>query len=167
MLTGIALIRRTGDRIITPPPFVADPGFELLFDWVTRGDWPMSTVQNQPGRDNPGTFLIRRGALEARPGSDIGLLWLARPTPPRYVLRLQWMMAAADDNSGVFVAFLHPEKQGYDNTAHAGVNFGFEIQVDELARPDQALIHRTGATYSFKGATDGPLIVHPGTVVSG
>ena len=30
-----------------------------------------------------------------------------------------------------------------------------------MARPDNALIHRTGAIYSFKGPTDGPLIVHP------
>jgi hypothetical protein len=41
------------------------------------------------------------------------------------------------------------------------INFGFEIQIDELARPDNALIHRTGAIYSFKGPTDGPLVVHP------
>jgi hypothetical protein len=41
------------------------------------------------------------------------------------------------------------------------MNFGFEIQIDELARPDNAPIHRTGAIYSFKGPTDGPLIVHP------
>ena len=39
-------------------------------------------------------------------------------------------------------------------------NFGFEVQIDELARPDNALIHRTGAIYSFKGPTDGPLVVH-------
>ena len=62
----------------------------------------------------------------------------------------------ADDNSGVFVGFPHPEQQGYDNTAYVGVNFGFEIQIDELARPDNAPIHRTGAIYSFKGPTDGP-----------
>lgn len=161
MLTGIALARRTGDRILTPPAFVADASFEVLFDGVTLGDWRMSTIRNQPGRDNPGTFLIRRGALEARPGTDLGLLWLGRPTPPRYVLRLEWMMTAPDDNSGVFVAFPHPEQQGYDNTAYVGVNFGFEIQIDELARPDNAPIHRTGAIYSFKGPTDGPLVVHP------
>ena len=38
-----------------------------------------------------------------------------------------------------------------DNTAYVGVNFGFEIQIDELARPDNASIHRTAAIYSFKG----------------
>ena len=161
MLTGIALARRTGDHIMTPPAVVADAGFELLFDGVSLGDWRMSTIRNQPGRDNPGVFRVRRGALEARPGTDLGLLWLTRPTPARYILKLQWMMTAPGDNSGVFVAFPHPEQQGYDNTAYVGVNLGFEIQIDELARPDNALVHRTGAVYAFKGPTDGPLIVHP------
>jgi len=161
MLTGIALARRTGDRIITPAPFAAEAGFDTLFDGVNRGDWRMSTIRNQPGRDNPGQFLIRRGALEARPGTDLGLLWLTRPAPAKYVLRLQWMMTSADDNSGVFVAFPHPEQQNYDNTAYVGVNLGFEIQIDERARPDGVGIHRTAAVYQFKAATDGQLIVRP------
>jgi hypothetical protein len=117
MLTGIALDRRTGDRIITPPPFVAAPGFESLFDGRTLDDWDMSTIRNQPGRDDPGSFVIRRGALEARTDTDLGLLWLNRPTPPRYVLRLEWMMTASGDNSGVYVAFPNPDGEGYDNTA--------------------------------------------------
>ncbi len=161
MLTGIALARRTGDRIISPPAFAASAGFETLFDGTSLGDWTMSTIRNQPGRDNPGRFLVRRGALESLPGSDIGLLWLTRPSPARFVLQLQWMMTAGDDNSGVFVSFPNPENEGYDNTAYVGVNLGFEVQIDELARPDNAPIHRTGAIYSFKGATDGPLNVRP------
>jgi hypothetical protein len=64
-------------------------------------------------------------------------------------------MTAPGDNSGVFVAFPHPEQQGYDNTAYVAVNIGFEIQIDELARPDNALIHRTGSVYAFKAPTDG------------
>jgi hypothetical protein len=44
------------------------------------------------------------------------------------------MMTSADDNSGVFVACPHPEQQNYDNTAYVGVDFGFEIQIDERAR---------------------------------
>jgi choline dehydrogenase-like flavoprotein len=161
MLTGIALARRTGDRIVTPPPFAPDNGFQSLFDGQGLGDWRMSTIRNQSGRDNPGTFVIRRGALESRPGTDLGLLWLNRPTPPRYVLRLEWMMTAPDDNSGVFVGFPNPEGEGYDNTAYVGVHLGFEVQIDELARPDGATIHRTAAIYALKGATDGPLVVHP------
>jgi hypothetical protein len=71
------------------------------------------------------------------------------------------MMTAPTDNSGVFVGFPIPEGEGYDNAAYVGVNLGFEVQIDELARPDSALIHRTGAIYSFKGPTDGPLVVFP------
>ena len=121
----------------------------------------MSTISDQPGRDDPGSFRVRRGALETRTGSDLGLLWLTRPTPASYMLRPQWMMTAFDDNSGGFLGFPDPRSQGYDNTAYVGVNFGFEIQIDELARPDNAPIHRTGAVYSFKGPTDGPLVVRP------
>ena len=55
------------------------------------------------------------------------------------------MMTAFDDNSGIFLNFPDPAQQGYDNTAYVGVNFGFEVQIDELARPDNASIHRTGA----------------------
>jgi hypothetical protein len=161
MLTGIAMSRRTGDLIMTPPSFVADAGFETLFDGLSLGDWTMSAISNQPGRDDPGSFRVRRGVLEARTGTDLGLLWLTRPTPASYILRLQWMMTAPDDNSGIFLGFPDPRREGYDNTAYVGVNFGFEVQIDELARPDNAPIHRTGAVYSFKGPTDGPLVVHP------
>ena len=161
MLTGIALSRRTGDFIMAPPAFTADAGFESLFDGISLGGWTMSTISNQPGRDDPGSFRVRRGVLEGRVGTDLGLLWLTRPTPASYVLRLQWMMTAPDDNSGVFVGFPDPRHEGYNNTAYVGVNFGFEIQIDQLARPDNAPIHKTGAIYSFKGPTDGPLIVHP------
>jgi len=160
MLTGIALARRTGDLIIAPPAFAGDPGFEVLFDGTSLGDWTMSTIRNQPGRDDPGTFQVRRGVLEARTGTDLGLLWLKRPTPNRYVLRLQWMMTAPDDNSGVYFGFPDPRNEGYDNTAYVGVNFGFEVQIDELARPDNAPIHRTGSIYGFKGP-DLPPQTHP------
>lgn len=151
MLTGIALSRRTGDLIMAPSAFAGDPGFEVLFDGTSLGDWRMSTISNQPGRSDAGKFLVRRGMLESRTGTDLGLLWLTRPTPERYVLRLQWMMTAPDDNSGVFFGFPDPRNEGYDNTAYVGVNFGLELQIDELARPDNAPIHRTGAIYSFKG----------------
>jgi len=160
MLTGIALSRRTGDLIMSPPPFAGDPGFEVLFDGTSLGDWTMSTITNQPGRDDPGDFRVRRGTLESRTGTDLGLLWLKRPTPERYVLRLQWMMTAPDDNSGVYFGFPDPRNENYNNTAYVGVNFGFEVQIDELARPDNAGIHRTGAIYGFKGP-DVPSVTRP------
>jgi hypothetical protein len=143
------------------PAFRADPGFETLFDGRTFGDWKMSTIRNQPGRDDPGAFVIRHGALEAHPGTDIGLLWLARPTPSRFVLRLQWMMTSIHDISGVFVGFPHPEEQGYNNTAYVAVNFGFEVEIGGLARPGDALNDGTGAIYVFKSPGEVPLMVRP------
>jgi hypothetical protein len=59
------------------------------------------------------------------------------------------MRTAPDDNSGVYLGFPDPTKEGYDNTAYVAVNFGFEVQIDELARPDNAAVHRTGAVYGF------------------
>jgi hypothetical protein len=150
MLTGIAIARRTGDHIVSPPPPTADLGFTLLFDGSTLNGWRMSTIRNQPGRDNPGRFVAKRGALESQPGTDLGLLWYTTPTPRNFVLKVEWMMTAPDDNSGIFIRFPNPDGEGYDNTAWVGVNLGFEIQIDETARPDGAGIHRTGAIYTFK-----------------
>jgi choline dehydrogenase-like flavoprotein len=150
MLTGIAVARRTGDRIVNPPPPVADSGFTLLFDGTTLNGWQMSAIRNQPSRDNPGRFVVKRGALESQPGTDLGLLWFTTPTPRNFVLKLEWLLTAPDNNSGVFIRFPNPEGEGYDNTAWVGVNLGLEIQIDEMARPDGAGIHRTGAIYTFK-----------------
>lgn len=149
MLTGIALARRMGDHIIKPRAATADAGFTLLFDGTSLNRWQMSTIRNQLGRDDPGSFFVRGGSLEARTGTDLGLLWYTEPAPADFVLRLEWMRTAPGDNSGVFLRFPHPEQQGYDNTAYVAINFGFEVQIDEDARPDGAAIHRTGAIYKF------------------
>jgi hypothetical protein len=112
----------------------------------------MSTIRNQPGRDNPGQFVVKRGAIESQPGTDLELLWHTTPTPRNFVLKVEWMLTAPDDNSGVFVRFPNPEAEGYDNTAWVGVNFGLEIQIDEAARPDGAGVHRTGCPLQLQGA---------------
>jgi len=151
MLTGVALARRTGDRIVAPAPASADTGFQMLFDGTTLAGWQMSTIRNQPGRDNPGRFALKAGTLEAQPGTDLGLLWYTQPSPPNFILKVEWMMTGPDDNSGVFIRFPHPEQQKYDSTAWVAINFGFEIQIDERARPDGAAVHRTAAVYGFKG----------------
>jgi hypothetical protein len=150
MLTGIAVARRTGDLIVTPPAPTADTGFTLLFDGLTTNGWQMSTIRNQPGRDNPGRFVVKRGALESQPGTDLGLFWFTTAAPRNFVLKLEWMLTRPDDNSGVFIRFPNPEGEGYDNTAWVGVNLGLEIQIDDTARPDGAGMHRTGAIYTFK-----------------
>jgi hypothetical protein len=119
-----------------------------IFDGVLTSDWKMSTIKNQPGRDDPGHFQVEDGALVAYPGTDLGLLWYTKPAPNDFVLELEWRLGAADDNSGVFVRFPDPDAKGYDNTAWVAINFGFEIQIDERGMPDGAPDHTTGAVYN-------------------
>jgi hypothetical protein len=133
----------------------------ILFDGVLTSDWRMSTIKNQPGRDDPGHFLVQDGALVAYPGSDLGLLWNARPTPANFLLELEWMLSAADDNSGIFVRFPDPESKGYDNTAWVAIDFGFEIQINEPGFPDGAPEHTTGAIYAQKNQSFTRVIANP------
>lgn len=140
MLTGVALARRLGDLIApTPAAPAVEQGFTSLFDGFRLNNWRMA---------GDGGFLIVDGALEANPGGGLGLLWNATPLPADFVLKLEWLRYRDDDNSGVFVRFPDPNSKGYQNTAWVGVNFGFEIQIDETGRPDGAPYHRTGAIYA-------------------
>ena len=108
----------------------------------------MSTISNQPpGRDDPGRFDVVDGALVARPGNDIGLLWYRERAPVDFELALEWRQQELADNSGVFVRFPDLDSKGYDNTAYVAAHFGFEIQIDELGFPDGADRHTTGAVY--------------------
>lgn len=121
--------------------------WQILFDGTLSSAWKMSTIRNQPGRDDPGAFDVDGGALVARPGTDIGLLWYATPTPTDFELEMQWRQQAADDNSGVFVRFPDLDSKGYDNTAFVAAHFGFEVQIDNTGHPDGEPRHTTGAIY--------------------
>lgn len=120
-----------------------------LFDGALTPAWRMSTIVNQPGRDDPGRFDVVDGALLAIPGNDIGLLWHTQPMPADFELALEWKQASPDDNSGVFVRFPDLDSKGYDNTAYVAVHFGFEIQIDNQGAPDGAPKHTTGAIYEI------------------
>ena len=150
MLTGVALSRRLADKFVVPP-FTPDPGFKMLFDGADTGKWRMSKIKNQPGRNNPGTFLVVDGTLESLPGTDLGLFWQIEPTPPNFVLKLEFLRWRDDDNSGVFIRFPDPNSKNYNNTAYVAINFGFEVQIDEVGQgnPPGQPIHKTGAIYSF------------------
>jgi len=155
MLTGIALARRLGDHLAAPAPFQPEAGFTALFDGFTLDAWRMSMIKNQPGRDNPGHFLVVDGSLENVTGSDLGLLWCTTPMPADYILRLEWLRWEDYDNSGVFIRFPNPESKGYNNSAFVAVDFGFEVQIDEFGAPDGQDIHKTGAIYRNDGRRDG------------
>jgi hypothetical protein len=142
----------------TPHEVVADaarqedadmPAWKVLFDGTPNTAWRMSTIVNQPGHDDPGHFDIVDGALVARPGTDIGLLWHTEPTPADFELVLQWRQNAADDNSGVFVRFPDLDSKGYNNTAFVAAHFGYEVQIDNTGHPDGEPRHTTGAIYDM------------------
>lgn len=154
MLTGVALARRLGDQLATSQPFVANDGFQVLFNGFDTSKWRMSTIRKQPGRDNPGRMRVIDGTLETVGGNDLGLFWCTTPTPPDFILRLQWLRLTQESNSGVFVRFPNPDSKNYDNTAFVGVDFGFEVQIDELGAPDGLNIHRTGAIYRGDNRAD-------------
>lgn len=156
MLTGTALARRLGARFAEFTPVAPDPGFTMLFNGTSLSGWAMSSIKNQPGKDDPGRFILVDGALEAVTGSDLGLLWHKTPTPADFVLKLEWRTWKPDDNSGIFVRFLNPESKNYNNSAFVGVDFGFEVQIDQLGQPDGSDVHKTGAIYTFAGSTSMP-----------
>ncbi len=159
MLTGIALARRLGDHLAPPPaPYHPADGFTPLFNGFSLDNWRMSIIRNQPGRDNPGHFLVVDGSLETVTGTDIGLLWCTTAMPADFILRLDWLRWEDYDNSGVFVRFPNPESKGYNNNAFVAVDFGFEVQMDELGAPDGQDIHKTGAIYRNDGRRDGEIL---------
>jgi hypothetical protein len=77
----------------------------------------------------------------------MGVSWCTVPTPPNFVLKLQWLRLSDDANSGVYLRFPDPDSKGYDNTAFVADDFGFEVQIDETGAPDGLAVHRTGAIY--------------------
>ncbi|MCA4133090.1 family 16 glycoside hydrolase [Arthrobacter sp. M4] len=150
MLTGVALARRLARHVASLPgpqpdgqpglaiPYEPEDGYTTLFDGEDTSHWRVA---------GPGAWPLVDGALVSEPGGDLGLVWCNTPTPPDFSLRLRFRLSRPDDNSGIFVRFPDPGSKGYENTAWVPVHFGFEIQIDDTARPDGADNHRTGAIY--------------------
>jgi len=160
MLSGVALSRRTADRVITRSPALPlEAGFTSLFDGTekTFQRWRMA---------GPGAFALRDGLLVAQPATDHSVFFYAAETFGDYVLRLQFQLPGPVDqfdkiigNSGIFLRFRYPHTQWADvnqqepsagtNPAWVAVATGFEVQIDEQGRPDFAEKHRTGAIYNI------------------
>src|SRR5206468_4024617 len=119
MLTSIALGRRLANHLVPRAPRPGE-GPRSLFDGQSLDGWETA---------GQGGFVVSGGVLQAAPGGDLGLLWSTTPTPADFVLRCDWRLAHANDNSGVFVRFPNPNSKGYGNTAYVAVHFGFEVQI--------------------------------------
>jgi hypothetical protein len=92
------------------------------------------------------------------PSGQLGLLYFPRKFND-FNLRLEFRLSdPSTDNSGVFVRFRDPrlpvpDRNGvphpYDNQHWVAVDTGFEVQIDEAARPLDLDKNRTGAIYDI------------------
>jgi hypothetical protein len=151
MLTGVALVRRLGDQLAKSEAFVATDGSSVLFNGSDTSKWRMTTIRNQ-GNGDPGRMRVINGMLETVAGNDMGIYWHTEPTPPNFILKLQWLRWAEDANSGIYLRFPDPDSKGYSNTAYVADDFGFEVQIDEFG---DMPVHRTGAIYRKDNQTSG------------
>lgn len=131
---GPELIDLTRD----PPPPSVGQGFRPLFDGHSLRGWAVAGA---------GHFVALQGRMESVPGDDLGLCWHTVPTPPDFVLRLEWLRWRHEDVSGVFVRFPRPRPVPDGNPAFVAIQQGFEVQIDEVGIAGATPIHRTGAIY--------------------
>lgn len=154
MLSGVALARRLAEHLVAP---LDPPALEVGFQWLFDGTQASLANWQQAG---PGNFDYdaNERVIVARPGGDIGLFFFTGSGFSDFTLRLQFRLDSRNDNSGVFVRSRDPRQPppaGINDPRIAGnpawlaVDTGFEIQIDEMAQPDQADMHRTGAVYAI------------------
>src|SRR5262245_26093732 len=91
MLSGVALSRRTADKVITHASAIAaEPGFTPLFDGTekTFQRWKIA---------GPGAFALKDGLLIAQPGGDHSVFFYAAEVFVNYLLRLQFRLPGPVD----------------------------------------------------------------------
>jgi hypothetical protein len=106
-----------------------------LFDGKTLNGWKMA---------GNGSFAVLQNENVLQTQGGMGLLWYCKRKFKDFILGLEWKASSKGDNSGVSVRFPNP-----GNDPSVAVNYGYEIQIDDLAQPDGKLIHGTGAIYDF------------------
>jgi 3-keto-disaccharide hydrolase len=109
--------------------------FTILFDGKSLDGWKMA---------GKGKFTVMKDEKALLSDGGMGLLWYTKKRYNDFILRLEWRVLHKDDNSGVFVRFPDP-----GNDPQVAVNDGYEIQIDDLGKPDDDGIHKTGAIYNF------------------
>lgn len=155
VLSGVALTRHTADRVVVPQPAASADGFRLLFDGT-------ADTFNRWEAVGAGSFTLVDGMIVAQPGNGLGLLYYTAEQFDDFRLRLRFRLHHGAENSGVHVRFRNPRRRvpnpaspgadddwAYENPAWVAVHTGFEVQIDELARPDGLDQHRTGAVYGI------------------
>jgi choline dehydrogenase-like flavoprotein len=134
MLTGVALARRSAERMFEKPIITAPTGPVQLFDGVSLNNWTQA---------GSGNFVVDNGTLRTQGG--LGLLWYSAAQFRNFELQVEWKTTNAGDNSGIFVRFPDPNGDPFN-----AVDEGYEVQIDALGDPDGADIHKTGAIYGIQ-----------------
>jgi Domain of Unknown Function (DUF1080) len=111
--------------------------FVQLFDGKTLDGWKMA---------GKGNFIIIEREKALLTHSGMGLLWYYKKKFKDFILTLEWKVSNRSDNSGVFVRFPNPSTD-----PNIAIEYGYEIQIDDIGSPDGKPIHRTGAIYNYKG----------------
>ena len=111
--------------------------FVKLFDGKTLDGWKMA---------GKGNFLIIESEKALLTQGGMGLLWYFKKKFKDFILTLEWKVSNRTDNSGVFVRFPNPFTD-----PNIAIDYGYEIQIDDIGSPNGNPIHRTGAIYNYKG----------------
>ena len=176
MLTGVALARRTADFLSRKFPAPGDqPPAEILpspavftgdgAGWTPLFDGTATSFKKWQVAANASTFKLVDGQIFTTSLDGLGLLWYAAQPFSDFTLKLQFRIFDTNNhNSGVFTRFRDPRRdlsepivsraaadlqQFGGNRAWTAVHSGFELQIDDWARPDGLPIHRTGAIYNI------------------
>jgi Domain of Unknown Function (DUF1080) len=112
--------------------------FVKLFDGKTLDGWKMA---------GKGNFLIIESEKALLTQSGMGLLWYYKTKFKDFILTLEWKVSNRSDNSGVFVRFPNPFTD-----PNIAIDYGYEIQIDDIGSPHGNPIHKTGAIYNYKGS---------------
>jgi hypothetical protein len=179
-LSGSLEPARTGAPLLArPDTFTGDgPDWQVLFDGTLASfrQWRrMGSGQGGQDRDGAGrppcNFLYVDGQIVTIGNGDFALLYYPASNFADFILKLQVrIFDAAFHNSGVFIRFQNPltdlqgdllaraDGQGRPwrtNRAWTAVFSGFEVQVDDNAKPDGLNRHRTGAIYDIPAGDPG------------
>lgn len=184
MLTGVALARRTSDRLLNDParlPRYVAPALELGFERLFDGTEQTFRLWSKVGRND---FALIDGSIVTTGAGNHAVLYFSRNRftigagDPFRHFRLRLQVSLADpgaDNPGVFVRFRHPlmaptpeivARDAFNdipnNSAWIAVYSGFEVQIDEIARGDSRVgegpgldKNRTGAIYRVPTGQNG------------
>jgi hypothetical protein len=130
--------------------------------WKIAGFRPAGPAPMFIGGYGPGYFGLVDENIVATATEPYGIFYFSEDVFSDFILRLQFRLSRADNNSGIFLRFRDPqlhwpdlEENGpthapLENRARIAEFSGFEVQIDDQAAPDGKDQHRTGAIYNIE-----------------